>query len=1063
MQRAFAASVRYGLAVPFPTATSASSSANRMSSGIGSRRTVKVCRAISTSASTDESPASAAARQRSPNSPSAFGNHAQGPTFQDAILKLQQYWSSKGCAIWLPHNTEVGAGTMNPATFLRSLGPEPWSVCYPEPSIRPDDSRYGTNPNRVQRHTQFQVILKPDPGNAQELYLGSLEALGIDTRAHDLRFVEDNWESPVLGAWGLGWEVWLDGMEVTQFTYFQQVGSLKVSPTAVEITYGLERILMSLQGVAHFKDIRYNDTLTYGEMLMQNEYEMSVFNMEAADVPLHQLRFELADKEANRMLEARLPLPAYDNLLKASHAFNILDARGAVGVTERAKLFASMRKLARESAVLWVARREELGFPLGVWEPTLAAPPPVSAHPPPTAAADFFLEVGTEELPAADVASGAAQLVHAVEACLKKGGLEHAGVTVGATPRRMVVRVSALAPGQESKEARVRGPPSARAFEADGVTPTAAATGFCRKNKVPTDALENDGEYVWATVSGVGLSSVEVVSKALPGIISGLNFPKTMRWDGADTFSRPLRWLLAMHGTHHVPFTALNVASGSTTRLLRNSATPTAEVRDAAHHAELLASDTIEIDQDVRRDAIWTAATLLAAGVSGVIPAGAGQPGGLIDEVVNLVESPTPILGDFDPAFLALPKEVLVMVMRKHQRYFPVEDPLTGALLPHFVTVANGAVDHDLVRTGNESVLRARYEDAKFFYEADTRQSLAAFKPRLAGITFQAKLGTMLDKTARVEELAATLAARLGFSAEDAKTATAAAGLARADLATQLVQEFTSLAGVMGKHYATREGMPEPVCEAIFEAALPRAAGDLLPTTPAGISVAVADRLDTLAGLFAVVGAPKATADPFGLRRAAYGAVQALVSTGVRCDLRAALREAAALQPVACNETAVNECAEYITRRLEQYLVDDGCGVEAVRSALAERGGDPAWAAATARALDAAVRSGSIELKAAATVLGRPTKLVRGKELPADLEVRRESLVAPEEVALFDAYTAAAASVGDHSAATVPALLAAAAGLAAPAEAFFDNVFVMAEEPELRRNRLALMNAIASL
>jgi glycyl-tRNA synthetase len=277
----------------------------------------------------------------------------------------------------------------------------------------------------------------------------------------------------------------------------------------------------------------------------------------------------------------------------------------------------------------------------------------------------------------------------------------------------------------------------------------------------------------------------------------------------------------------------------------------------------------------------------------------------------------------------------------------------------------------------------------------------------------------MLDKTARVEELAATLAARLGFSAEDAKTATAAAGLARADLATQLVQEFTSLAGVMGKHYAAREGMPEPVCEAIFEAALPRAAGDLLPTTPAGISVAVADRLDTLAGLFAVVGAPKATADPFGLRRAAYGAVQALVSTGVRCDLRAALREAAALQPVACNETVVNECAEYITRRLEQYLVDDGCGVEAVRSALAERGGDPAWAAATARALDAAVRSGSSELKAAATVLGRPTKLVRGKELPADLEVRRESLVAPEEVALFDAYTAAAASVGDHSAATV--------------------------------------------
>jgi glycyl-tRNA synthetase len=372
--------------------------------------------------------------------------------------------------------------------------------------------------------------------------------LGIDTRAHDLRFVEDNWESPVLGAWGLGWEVWLDGMEVTQFTYFQQCGSLKVSPVAVEITYGLERILMSLQGVKHFKDIRYNDTMTYGEMFLQNEYEMSVFNMEKADVPAHQLRFELADKEANRMLEARLPLPAFDQLLKASHAFNILDARGAVGVTERAKLFASMRKLARESAVLWVARREELGFPLGVWEPTKADPPLESKQPPPTDAADFVLEVGTEERPAADVASGAAQIVKAVEACLKKAGLAHGGVTVGATPRRMVVRVAALAAAQESKEERTRGPPLSRSFEEDGVTPTKAVLGFCKKNGVEADALEKDGEYVWANEKTVGKPSVDLLRAALPGIIGELNFPKTMRWNGADTFSRPLRWLLAMHG-----------------------------------------------------------------------------------------------------------------------------------------------------------------------------------------------------------------------------------------------------------------------------------------------------------------------------------------------------------------------------------------------------------------------------------------------------------------------------------------------------------------------------------
>jgi glycyl-tRNA synthetase len=1080
MQRVIAASVRcYGLAAPGAALRArgkASSATSVAASGAGawipnraaptscapgrlgaSRRAVRVARAIST-----DTPAVADAAT-STGKPSGA---SVGPTFQDAILRLQQYWSSQGCALWLPHNTEVGAGTMNPATFLRALGPEPWSVCYPEPSIRPDDSRYGDNPNRVQRHTQFQVILKPDPGDAQELYLGSLEALGIDTSAHDLRFVEDNWESPVLGAWGLGWEVWLDGMEVTQFTYFQQCGSLKVTPTAVEITYGLERILMSLQGVDHFKDIRYNDHLTYGEMLAQNEYEMSVYNMEAASVVGWQKRFELADEEANAMLARRLPLPAFDNLLKASHAFNILDARGAVGVTERQKLFASMRKLARESAKLWVTRREELGFPLGEWEIAAIAAPVVSKKPPPTEAADFFIELGTEELPAADVSACAAQMLGAIKATLDASGLTHEGVTVGATPRRTVVRVAKLAAAQSSGEERLRGPPQSRAFEKDGVTPTKAVLGFCNKNGIGPEDLEKDGEYVWANVVTVGVGAVDVFREALPGVIGGLNFPKTMRWNSEETFSRPVRWLLAMHGEHHIPFVAAGVPSGDTTRLMRNSATPVVAVTGAAHHATLLAGELIEISMDKRRDAIWRGAVALAESVNGVVPPSSGEPGGLLDEVVNLVEAATPILGSFKPEFLALPKEVLVIVMRKHQRYFPVEDPATGELLPHFITIANGAVDHDAVRLGNESVLTARYQDAQFFYAADTKKTLADFKPSLEGITFQTKLGTMLDKTKRLELLAPLLAKQLGFSPQDASIAKQAASLAKADLATSLVTEFTSLAGVMGAHYARREGLDSTLCDAIFEAVLPRSAGDQLPQSRAGITVAVADRFDTLVGLFAVVGAPKATADPFGLRRAAYGAVQALVASNTRCDARLALSEAASLQPVKVAETVVNEVMEYITRRLEQYLVDGGCGVEAVRAALAERGDDPAFAAATAIELDTLVKrkgSDSDELKTAMAVLARPTKLVRGKDLPFDLEVRPGSFETAEETALYDAYVAARESLGDAASASVGDLLQASSSLAEPVEQFFDKVFVMADDPELRRNRLALVNAVASL
>src|SRR5687767_6505739 len=259
----------------------------------------------------------------------------QSPTFQDIILRLQHYWAARGCLIWQPTNIEVGAGTNNPATFLRVLGPEPWRVAYVEPSVRPDDSRYGENPNRIQMHTQFQVILKSAPDNPQELYLASLRELGIAPAQHDLRFVEDNWAWPAGGAWGLGWEVWLDGQEITQFTYFQQMGGAPLNPAAVEITFGLERIAMALQGARHFKDIRYAapvglPPLTYGDVLGQNEQEQSTYNLDLANTDRIAELFSLYEAEASSLLDANQVLPAYGFALKTSHAFNLLDARGAI-------------------------------------------------------------------------------------------------------------------------------------------------------------------------------------------------------------------------------------------------------------------------------------------------------------------------------------------------------------------------------------------------------------------------------------------------------------------------------------------------------------------------------------------------------------------------------------------------------------------------------------------------------------------------------------------------------------------------------------------------------------
>ena len=285
-------------------------------------------------------------------------------TFQELVLSLQKYWSDKGCLIQQPYDIEVGAGTFNPATFLRVLGPEPWKVAYVEPSRRPTDGRYGENPNRLQHYYQFQVIIKPSPQNIQELYLESLKTFGIDPLAHDVRFVEDDWESPTLGAWGLGWEVWLDGMEITQFTYFQQAGGIDLKPVSVEITYGIERIAMFVQGVDSVYDLKWNDELTYGDVHHRSEVEFSKHNFEEADVDMHLNLFAMYEAECQKLAEKELPLPAYDYCLKCSHSFNLLDARGAISVTERTGYIGRVRNLARMCAEAYVRTREELGHPL---------------------------------------------------------------------------------------------------------------------------------------------------------------------------------------------------------------------------------------------------------------------------------------------------------------------------------------------------------------------------------------------------------------------------------------------------------------------------------------------------------------------------------------------------------------------------------------------------------------------------------------------------------------------------------------------------------------------------
>jgi glycyl-tRNA synthetase len=542
-------------------------------------------------------------------------------SMQEALLALTRYWTERGCGLAQPMNTEVGAGTMNPATFLRVLGPEPWRVAYVEPSVRPDDARYGENPNRLQTHTQFQVILKPEPGNSQELYLGSLAALGIDVDAHDVRFVEDNWASPALGAWGLGWEVWLDGLEITQFTYFQQAGGIALTPVSVEITYGMERILMALQRVSHFKDIRYTPGgVSYGEIFGQAEYEMSRYYLDEADVAANRSLLDLYENEASRMLAARLPIPAYSYVLKCSHTFNVLDARGAVSPTDRARVFARIRRLASGVARLWVERREELGYPFGISQ---EPPVPVAAtlRPAPGEPATLVLEIGVEELPAAEVTAGASALQKLLAERLAASRLDHGPVTAFGTPRRLVAVVPDVAPRQDDRDVQARGPRVQAAYAADG-TPTKAAIGFARAQEVPVTELgrvEVGGvEYAAVSRRETGRPAAEILTELLPGVVSALPADSNMRWDAPGlAYVRPIRWLLALLADTVLPFTVSSLASGRVTRIRHGAQNTEFDVAHADGYLEFLAGHGVIGHPSDRRQAVLDQAAELAAGAGG--------------------------------------------------------------------------------------------------------------------------------------------------------------------------------------------------------------------------------------------------------------------------------------------------------------------------------------------------------------------------------------------------------------------------------------------------------------
>ncbi len=999
--------------------------------------------------------------------------------FQSIIMTLQEFWAKQGCLIWQPYYSQVGAGTLNPATSLRVLGPEPWNVAYVEPSIRPDDGRYGENPNRMQMHYQFQVILKPDPGNPQEIYLKSLEALGIDPRKHDFRFVEDNWESPALGAWGLGWEVWLDGQEITQFTYFQQAGGMALNPVAVELTYGLERIAISLQRVNSFRDIQWSPALTDGDVNLQAEQEHSKYYFEVAEVERLRQMYDLFEAEAEACLARGLVLPAHDYILKCSHTFNVLDTRGAIGVTERQALFGRMRELSRRVAEAYVEQRQRLEFPFikdngeqdGIaarQHGAIRTPTPLL----PGAPLPFLFEIGVEELPAGDLDAALDQLGRRFPAMLDDLRLQHGALRVYGTPRRLVMVVEDLAPNQPDLEQIIKGPPAERAFDNQG-QPTKAAEGFARSKGVTVADLQvremEGGRYMAAVVRQAGRPALQVLAEALPELIASLRFDKPMRWNSSNVaFSRPIRWLLALLGegeqSQVAPFEFAGLQSGRTTRGLRFYQPAELEVFSTAEYFRLLSSQGILLDKEERRRAIDTQVRSLALQAGGAV---LDDPA-LLDEVTNLVEAPTALLGAFDPSHLHLPREVLVSVMKKHQRYFPVVAPIKDGqpddpgtprpLLPYFIAVRNGdSQGLDLVVEGNEHVIRARFADADFFVREDRKKPLEDYLSRLATLTFQTRLGSMLDKSHRIRALVVDLAPLLGLSQAELAVACRAAELCKADLATHMVVEMTSLQGIIGRYYALDSGESKEVAQAIFEHYLPRYTGDQNPASLPGLVVGLADRLDTLAGLFAAGLAPSGNKDPFAQRRAALGLVQSLAAWDVDFDLRRALPAAASHLPVSSSPEIQAAVLDFIVERLRNILLEQSVRYDVVDAVLAAQGANPAAAVRAVRALSAWVARPDWH-----TILPAYARCVRiTRDLDKKFIVDPAAFVEPQEIGLYRALQTAEAeprapgSADDFWNAFLPMIPV--------INRFFDTVLVMAEDPTLRANRLGLLQRITAL
>jgi glycyl-tRNA synthetase len=959
--------------------------------------------------------------------------------FQNIVMKLNEFWSKQGCCIVAADDTEKGAGTFSHHTFLRSLGPEPCQIAHIDPSRRPKDGRYGENPNRLQLFHQYQVLLKPAPETIIQLYLDSLEAIGLSQKDHDIRFVQDDWESPTLGAWGLGWEVWCDGMEITQFTYFQSVAGIEMESIPVEIAYGLERLSMFINHKSSIYDVPFGGVYSYKDLYHLREVQASRYNLEEASSDLWFNLFEVYSKEVVRLIEKNLPIPAYDFVNKASHAFNMLDARGFISVTERQSYILKVRELAAMTAKEYLELRKKMGFPLLKHQKQTPSSHRFSdvVHHSTATHEDFLLEVFTEDLPAHYVPSLSKELEKLMGEFFVSVKATHAGLESYSTHRRLALIVRELKTTTEAIETVKKGPSVVALFTPSN-TPTPVAQAFFSsigKNIPSIETLQSgedstlwiDGGYVFHKKTLPAQDIATLLQQEIPKILLKLKTPKSMRWNSSNIpFARPVRGLICLYGDKNIPIEFAEVHSQKITWGHRQRMHKPIAIGHVGEYLQKLEEHYVILDPSKRKERIL-----------GALPQGTTGIERLIDELIYLSEYPEVGFVKFDPNFLTLPPQLIELEMIVHQRYLPIykHNKITNE-----ACVILDAPTKEHILENNGRVLRARLSDGAFFFEEDKKLGLKKMTEKLDKVVFQKELGTYKNKIDRMVKIAESFRTHIG---KEFSHVIEAIEYCKGDLNSNVVGEFPELQGLMGSLYAKLLMVSPATSSAICEHYQPQMESDPLPSCETGKIVSLIDKLDNIIAFSTVNLLATSSKDPYAQRRQALSIVKLLKELGWDLNIDATISHLLfSYNETPHKEKNRHEPAHLIRSRLKTLLLEAGYTKEEVEALIAASELNIVKIFKTAEELKK-LRQDPLAFKEWLEVYRR----VKGQAVDHKRLVEPDHFVTPQEKELFSLLK------------TLPhePLLAELLDLKPKIDALFDHVHINDPDIALKENRQQML------